>query len=187
MAKKKSQGTPIEAVELYINAYSFRAASIVLNAHPDKHLLFWPMVVNEAFALELFIKCLHRVRRRTLTGHDVEHLFERLSVPDRRRIAKYYQEIVVGHPLYAEFIAKGVLFDVESVLARSKDTFTRARYWHEKIRPSSDKLGIVSNAGVGSLCDAINLLTVELRPAWGHMAICVPMRWESKSQSTEPK
>lgn len=170
-------------VDVYINAWSFQATAIVLNAQPDKHLFYWPMVVNEAFALELFIKCLHRIRRRNVRGHDVHKLFRRLSKADQKTIAKYYDEIVTSHPMYLDFSSL-VKFDVESVLLRSRSTFTTIRYWHEGVRPSTDAEGKSSNAGTGSLSDAIRKLILELRPQWKAMAIRVPVRFGDAPPST---
>lgn len=178
MKKKPNRGgKPSEPVQVFINAYSFRASSIALNAQPEKHLFFWPMVVNEAFALELFIKCVHRVRRRDLWGHDVQYMFGKLTKRDRKAITQRYDAIVQRHPLYDKFVDMGVALDIDSVLMRSKDAFPRVRYWHERTMPNRDAQGKVSNAGVGSLCDAIMQFLVELRPAWAQMGIRVPSRY----------
>jgi hypothetical protein len=171
---KAKRGKPSKPVDVFINAQGFLASANALNAQPQKPLFFWPMVVNEALALELLIKCLHRVRRRTLKGHDIHALYGKLSVSDRKKIAQYYNEIVTGHPMYEMFVERGVLFEIDAVLQRSKDTFKRVRYWHEYAEPSRDAEGISSNAGAGSLCDAIRRLLLELNPAWRHMRLRLP-------------
>ena len=65
-------------LDLYVNALSFRMTVHFLNTGINsqdrvlRNLLYWPMVVNEAFALELYLKCLHFVRNRTVPGHDLK-------------------------------------------------------------------------------------------------------------------
>ena len=112
------------------------------------------------------LKCLHRLRRRTIKGHNSHELFFKLGRSDRRKIAVYLLEIVRQHPNYLEFFSYGVKFDVDSVLQRASDMFTKARYWHELELPSADNQGHSSNAGIGSLTDAIARLILELRPEW---------------------
>ena len=181
MAKtKKSKAKRIKPEDVYVNAVSFRAASMALSLpqpNPvDKIILFWPSVVCEAFALELFIKCLHHIRRRTkVRGHDVEALFGILSKNDKRKVVKYYQEIVQLHPEYQMALKHGIRFDVDSVLLRAKESFIKLRYWHEHNPPSADSSGHISNAGVGSLCDALHRLIDEARPDWPGMALDIPV------------
>lgn len=171
--------------DVYVNALSFRVAAMVLSRPDiatgvDKMLLFWPTVVCEAFSLELFIKCLHAIRRRIpKKKHDVEALYQGLSKADRKTIAKYFYEIVQAHPQHDLALKHGITFDVDSVLQRTRDTFIRVRYWHEKQPPSPDASGKVSNAGVGSLCDALNQFIDELRPQWRTMSLDIPVLLEN--------
>jgi hypothetical protein len=160
--------------DMYLNALAFHVAAQALDALPDSQLVYWPMVTNEAFALELFLKCLHRVRRRRIKGHDVVKLFEKLGSNDRKTIRTNYNLIVATHPQAHKCIEAGVSLDLEDVLQRSRTTFTTVRYWHEGNTPSRDRNGYVSNAGTGSLSDAIRKLLLDLRPQWKLMATRVP-------------
>ena len=166
MAKKKRRIPSFDPLLCYINARSYLLASNTLHAQPHASVFFWPTMALEAFCLELHLKCLHRVRRRNINGHDVHKLFGLLSKNDRKRLAAYFHEFITAHPNYAEMAAKGVPFDVDSVLMRASNMFMRGRYWHEGQLPARDPLGYASNAGIGNLSDAINRLLLELHPDW---------------------
>jgi hypothetical protein len=182
MAKRKK---PVAPVDAYVNAISFRAAVVALslsgaNQGVDQILLYWPTVVCEAFELELLIKCLHATRRRRpKKHHDIEALYNALSRADRKVIAKRYHEIVKAHRHYELALKHGVCFDIAFVLQRTKYTFVRVRYWHEKEPPSADDTGKVSNAGAGSLCDAIYEFIREIRPEWKNIALQIPVLMEN--------
>jgi hypothetical protein len=171
MARKKKRKRPFDPVMLLVNAQSYLASSVVLDAQPNKVIFLWPMITVEAFALELFIKCLHRVRRRTVEGHDIHSLYHKLSVSDQKKIAKYFAAIVSRHPDYEWAVANRTHFDVESVLLRNKDMFTKTRYWHEGAPPNRDSFGSYGNAGTGSLAEAIRDLIFELRPKWMNLEL----------------
>ncbi len=98
-----AQNRRVSPADVYVNALSFIAAVTALNRSDadgvDKILLYTPTVVCEAFALELFIKCLHEIRGTTPErNHDVETLFNALGQPDRDTISKYFDEIIQVHP-----------------------------------------------------------------------------------------
>jgi hypothetical protein len=186
----KNKRKRIPPQDVYLNAVSFYAASVALS-HPecaqgvDKVLLFWPTVVCEAFSLELFLKCLHAIRRRKVKkNHDVEALFRDLSKADKKIVTKYFHGIVQLHIEYRLALQHGLTFNIDSVLQRTKDSFVRVRYWHEGQRPNADASGKVSNAGVGSLCAALKRLIDELRPEWGSMELRIPMLLENLTPLT---
>jgi hypothetical protein len=176
-----------EAVKIFINARGFQIAAIALDAQqgPARKLLFWPMVVNEVFALELFVKALLRLRGTVAKGHDINALFKKLGAVDKRRIDEFFHEIIQHHPAYQWGLENNISFDVESVLLRNRETFKNARYWHEGTPPSPDAEGKVSNAGTGTLSDAIWRLILQDYPSWADtnlsMAITMP---ESSRQFT---
>lgn len=167
MAKKqKRRRGRIDPFTIYINARGFWFASEVLGKQPHESILMWPLMSNQAFALELHLKCLHRLRRRYVAGHDIGDLFYKLSKADQRTLARYYIESVRSHPNYLEFAAKGLPLDMESALTRSSDMFIKGRYWHEGELPRRDAGGFSSSAGLGQITDAINRLLLELNPDW---------------------
>ncbi len=115
---------------------------------------------------ELYLKCLHKIRRRNKWGHDIAKLFDDLVPADKKAIAKSLLEIVKEHADYPAMASAGVSFDAESVAQRASTAFTHARYWFELNLPDADDKGYVSNAGIGNFSDAIVRLISTLRPDW---------------------
>ncbi len=175
----------INALHTFVNANAYQLTAQLIDKHPNnKHHLLWPMIVNEAFALELFLKCLHEARRRSIWGHEPHDLFHKLSKADRKSIEIRYNAIIVGHPLYAIASAEGVPLDIESVLLRAQKLFTGGRYWHERIDLSKDSQGYATNAGVGSLSDAIRDLLYEIKPDWKTKIVNFKWTFPGKTQLT---
>ena len=67
-----------------------------------------------------------------MSGHDIHYLFRELGAKDQRQIEKRFNHILGRHPLYAAWIADGLLMDLRSVLERSQTMFSKGRYWHER-------------------------------------------------------
>jgi hypothetical protein len=149
---------------MFMNARGFAVAAAAVDAQGEVPMLLWPKVACTAFSLELYLKCLHRLRRRYIEGHNVAALFAKLSKADRTRVTTVFDEVKQGHPSYSHFVAAGVLMDIDSVLQRASDMFVTSRYWHELNLPSSDSSGLTSNAGVDRLCDSIRLVITEIKP-----------------------
>lgn len=142
----------------------------MIDAAGDVPALLWPKVACAVFGLELYIKCLHRVRRRYIEGHNVKILFAALSKADRNRVTDIYNDIIKGHPNYADFTAHGILLDIDSVLTRASDMFIKGRYWHESFLPATDANGVSSNIGVDRLSDSIRLRIFEIHPNYPERA-----------------
>lgn len=117
-------------------------------------------------SLEIHLKCLHRVRRRYIEGHDVRMLFDKLSKADKRRIKEIFNRAMKDHACYAEILASGVPLDVESVLTRASNMFVAMRYCYEGKWLTRDSSGWVGNAGVDRLADSIRDLIIELHPEY---------------------
>jgi hypothetical protein len=169
MAKKRplriKSPKPNDSLMLFLNARGFDFITRIVDQHQgNKSLLLWPKLANESFALELYLKCLHRIRRRKVWGHDIKKLYDQLSVVDRKKISQYLLDIVRGHADYLLMYSKGVPFDAESVAMRASKMFARARYWSDLDLPDPDDKGFVTNAGIGNFADAIRKLILELRP-----------------------
>lgn len=180
MSKKKpKRRKPTEPVFVFINAQAFQLAAEALNVQPDKHIFMYPMAANEAFSLELYLKTLHRVRRRYVEGHDIEAIFRRLTVTDQQAIELRYNARIMAHRQYHLAVAHGLKLDLDSVLRRCKDAFIKIRYWHEGKMPSQNDDGKVSNAGTGTMCDAIRDYIIDLRPEWGALGIRNPLILEN--------
>ena len=129
-------------------------------------LLLFPTMAHETLALELYLKCLHKIRRRNKWGHNITQLFNNLSNADKKTISKSLIEIASQHANYAELHSLGVSFDAKSVAQRASNAFEKARYWWELNLPSADDQGHVSNAGIGNFSEAVVRLILKLRPDW---------------------
>jgi HEPN domain-containing protein len=87
---KGQQGRIVEPKAIFQQADWFNEAARVLylasNTRPN---LFFPNTVVAAFALELYLKCLHVIRERPIPHtHDLKALFDRLHADDRQAIQR---------------------------------------------------------------------------------------------------
>jgi hypothetical protein len=155
---------------MYIAARAFWYAAEAINAQHAESLRLWPYAANQSFSLELHLKCLHRLRRRRITGHNVQRIFERLGKADQKRITRYLAERLEQIPEFKVASASGIPFDIHSVLMRASDMFTKSRYWYELELPAADAKGYSGTHGIGQLIDAVNRYIIELRPDWPNMA-----------------
>jgi hypothetical protein len=104
----------IDAFLTFANARGYHLASRVINDQPQKSILFWPLMVTEAFSLELHIKALHRLRRRVVHGHIMPKLYEQLSKRDKQRIDSYLSGMLAAHPFFSRAVNSGVSFSVDA-------------------------------------------------------------------------
>jgi len=165
--KPRFKRDKIDAFKTFSNASSYqRVATILDDVAENEPLLAWPLVVNEALALELFLKALHEARRRIMRGHPPSELFAKLSKSDRTRIEIRYNAIILGHPNAYATAKAGVPMEIDAVLKRSDNLFVGGRYWHEGLNLTYDDLGFGGNAGVGTISDAIRDLLYSINPDW---------------------
>ena len=97
-----------------------------------------------AFALELYLKCLIRIGRKSFgNAHDLQVLFALISPRQQSRIRKFWKETFleeVRQDLTCAYAAQGksgLVVDFDSVLAMSKDAFTLMRYAYEGMPPNT--------------------------------------------------
>ena len=70
----KNKRKPHPALDVYINATSFRmAADELARLAENDSMYIWPVMVNEALCLELYLKCVRRLRRRYGRTHDIKN------------------------------------------------------------------------------------------------------------------
>jgi HEPN domain-containing protein len=121
------------------------------------------LVVNHAFASELYLKCLKLVQSKApATGHDLEELFKEQSRESQAKIRAHYQSILREDPFCAalsEFLrSEGLnpdeLLAFDAALEASKLAFQKARYTYE----GSDKPDYV----IGPLAFATRRVISEL-------------------------
>jgi len=155
--------------ETYINARAFWGSMVAIveysERNPGDQLFVWPLVVNEAFCLELHLKCLIRLSGGSppQKNHKVKNLFQSLQATEQAKVESFLKDELSSHP---EAIEAGIAHDIHSILERSQDQFVAGRYWHEGLKPSRDSAGIASNAGAGQLIKALNRRILELQPSW---------------------
>ncbi|HUT88887.1 MAG TPA: hypothetical protein VMY37_05300 [Thermoguttaceae bacterium] len=170
MAKKKKRYRPLDPFDAFVNAWGFHSAATVLDKRKETNVFAYPVMVNGAFALELYIKCVHYVRRRRSKkktfGHELPMLFNNLSKSDKSRIQYHLDRVLEKHPLTVQMIESGILLDIDSILARADGMFDRQRYWHEHPPFGRDASGRAASAGVEPLTNALMLFLLELRPEW---------------------
>ena len=168
MAKKRVRYRAIDPFDAFVNARSVDSAATVLERREERNLFAWPVMVNEALSLELYLKCLHLVRRRRrgTRTHDVCKLYDLLSKADKKRITRHFDRLVLKHPLAERMLTDGFRIDIPSVLARANGVFENQRYWHERPPLSRDLSGRAGSAGVGILIMAIMLFLLEIKPEW---------------------
>jgi hypothetical protein len=125
-------------------------------------------MTNEAFSLELYLKCLYRIRRRHgRGGHNVSELFNGLSKRDRENIERHVNEVIDDEPAFTrESVRLNVPIDIASILQRTSNMFPVGRYWHEGILPSPDAKGNRSNLGTTALIEAIVRAIYDVHPEW---------------------
>jgi hypothetical protein len=158
-----------QAFLAFLNARGFDLIARFANVHAQKEyqsILLFPTMAIETLALELYLKCLHKIRRRNVRGHDISKLFDKLSKADKKTISKILLEIVRQHANYSAMCSMGVSFDAEAIAQRASDAFEKARYWWERNLPAADDQGHVSNAGIGNFSEAIRGLISKLHPDW---------------------
>ena len=80
--KKKKRLKPVDPLQIFGNAHRFAMTAKLLDQKKEPEIYKIPAFVNEAFAVELFLKALHRIRRRRPFGHDLHTLFHELSKSD---------------------------------------------------------------------------------------------------------
>lgn len=166
--KLKSEFPPDSPVLVFINAMSWQTVVRTLNVQTHhKEILKWPTMVAEALCLELFIKAVHRMRRRKIIkSHGIRADYGRIGRSDRKTIEKYLAESMALHPSYEAAVARGAKLDADSILMRAENMFVHGRYWHELIMPGEDTDKQIGNPGLSNLNDGLRNLILDVHPEW---------------------
>ncbi len=131
---------PLVALKL-ADAFIFCTQTVVqVTERPLPFELLCALVVNHAFASELYFKCLKLVESKAeLRGHNLKELFNGQSKTSQSKIKTNYAEILKtdGFCLEQAALIKSQwgnpeeFFDFEDALNASSDAFPEARYIHE--------------------------------------------------------
>jgi hypothetical protein len=124
--------------------------------------------VLSALSLEIYLKCLHRVRRRKPPrGHNQKEIFDALSRKDRLDIEKRYLENYKG-PTEALSWKQKVTLD--SALNRASVYFTGIRYGYERPSPRSPEIegmpGLLGNIGIPNATLSVRAVILSKHPEW---------------------
>src|SRR5690349_4645603 len=115
---KKRQPNPSDPFDAFVTAWGFHSAATALDQRKEVNVFAFPVMVNGALCLELFLKCLLLVRGNpdVAYGHDLSKLFARLSGEDQRQTTNHLESLRKMHPLTPKMQADGILLDVDSIL-----------------------------------------------------------------------
>jgi hypothetical protein len=133
-----------KAIFLYAEAFS-QAAEMLQDqfqqldpekaVHVTQSAAGVPRTVLDAFATELYLKCLQKneLGKIVQKGHVLKKLFEALPTGTQKAIRYRYNEIVANSPITKVLQNKHPRFAVglDNVLEMSSDVFFRVRYLYE--------------------------------------------------------
>lgn len=148
---------------MFLTAEAFFIASGVIFEHfkKGKNVIIFPAYVNQAFACELYLKCLLQIKTPFVPKHHKLHLlFDSLPKPDRSEVIRHYKRWCKADPMHSQFFNKSKFKDdLRSVLEAGADVFETLRYAYED-RPLKQLAAF--SLPILALHDAI----LEARPEW---------------------
>lgn len=122
-----------------------------------------PMVVLQAFAVEMYFKCLYELTTGSSPGvHDFLKLYNGLPATTQIDLNRAYErrrKLDLFH-LGVERDRPGDGYDLASVLQRSKDAFVYHRYIYEV------RTGTTNTSDLGVLLEPLRDLIFQRRPDW---------------------
>jgi HEPN domain-containing protein len=154
-----------EPERIFQQAIRFHQAQKILERSPNdqREALVQPVCVLAAFTIELLLKCLMRIEGRSPPSiHELDDLFNLLSVPTRKRLEAMWRDYVQSLPADTTepFKQAGMMIEPEltPAFAAGRKAFQRIRYWHE------DGEDFVFY--LGDLPTILFAVAFELRPDW---------------------
>ena len=170
-----------DPLEIYLLAHSFESANGILG---HEMRLQWqerpggdlaaaaegieprdlaPVVILDAFGLELYLKCLLVIEGKVpRKEHDHRKLFALLSAPTQREVRQHHERLVESNPSIREFIEAGhprSHFQLDEVLRQCGNAFTSWRYLYE--RPDRELIHYT-----GCVREAVKAVILKSRPEW---------------------
>ena len=164
-----------EPIAAFKQAEAFRLAALALNR---MHKTGFAVVycACDAFALELYLKCLLMAGGHAGSGHDLWKLFFRLPANDQMAIRRHFGDSIF--PQVVEVVNRvemGELprssldtFDFEVCLRRSATAFHKFRYFHEGLMEDGD------GWTAGGIVNATRRRILDLYPDWANLPIDLP-------------
>lgn len=154
-------GMATTADEIFRAAWGFSKATDLLDLSGDGKCGV-AGAVNEAFCLELYLKCLLMLETgKQAHGHKLKALFEGLSATNQAKVQTYYDEdLGPDKSVTVQVRGKTYTSDLNGVLLATDNSFVEWRYlFEEKYDPKPI-------LGWQSLRAALCRLILELRPDW---------------------
>jgi hypothetical protein len=151
---RKNKRRSYDPFKAYCFGTFYWKAAASLGRESDRAHYAYAQLVIGALSLEVYLKCLHRIRRRIEWGHEIKKLFDSLSKADRAAITKHY-----------EAAAKSK--DIEAALIRANTLFTDARYAFEGEPWRAEHYkGVPVNKGANELIVAVRAVILSVYPEW---------------------
>lgn len=155
------------AKQIFLQARRFRNAgnliSQALSQTNDVDMHIGPIIVNKAFATELYLKCIYYIEKGRAPkkgGHDLGKLFRQLSNESRDTISGYFEALNSMDPLHLELKKHVPELDesLEKILDAASHAFVSWRYNYE-YKPTSFQSS-------SSVLTAMEICIFQYRPEW---------------------
>jgi hypothetical protein len=121
-----------------------------------------PMAVADAFASELYLKCLQAMELgKPAKGHDLKRLFDKLPSGTRNAIkAQYTNGVKANQDVVRSIRSAHPGFDVgfDNVIVMSSGVFERVRYLYEGTHPNMFYWPVLS--------ESLRKTILAINPAW---------------------
>jgi HEPN domain-containing protein len=131
-------------------------------------------MVNNAFALELYFKCLIRIGRKPYgKEHDLRKLFGLIGRRSQANIKRYWRERAAEHAqislekIYSDSGEPVPKVDFTFCLNISRDAFTTMRYLYEGVRPDKGWAG-------DGIVESARQVILDKYPHWIRMRQVAP-------------
>lgn len=159
-----------KAIDIYMHAEGVGDAAVILNRAPPqlRPSIGYSIVVLQAFAAELYFKCLIRLdEREPPIKHDLQYLFELQTPAVQSKIEKIWNDIIV--PMHSTMWGdidrdsggEKIRRDLMGALAGGRDAFRRVRYIYE----GSEGIEFF----LGDLPEILRTIILEMRPDWARL------------------
>lgn len=156
-AQKKIDRTAFFAFK---EAWLFEQASNLLtDKRAEGSVASAPIVVNCAFAIEVYFKCLYMIANGTVPPqiHNLQCLYDKLTKDEQDAVAKLYAQLVAKEPQSADL-------PFAMVLDWAKNAFEKWRYNYERWQQDKIESRAFGNGEI--LCQAVRERIIELKPDW---------------------
>jgi len=151
--------------KIFLSAEGFWKSAFILGGYTQQaggSFAVFPTLTNQAFACELYLKCLLHIKTTCVPKiHELHKLFDNLPVKERSHLVKTYKNLCKLDPSHDIFFKANPGFkdDLRSVLEKGANVFQTVRYAYEGM--SGNQL-IYFNLPV----TALRIVILENHPEW---------------------